>query len=176
MKKLLNKELNRLSIEEFREAAKHPVFVVLDNVRSLYNIGSLFRTCDAFLIEGIYLCGITATPPHREINKTALGATESVHWEYFKNTVDAIETLKQKQYKIIAVEQTSESTVLEKLEIQINIRYALVFGHEIKGVQQSVIDMCDESIEIPQLGTKHSINIAVSAGIVLWEFFKGYRK
>ncbi|MBN2480527.1 MAG: RNA methyltransferase [Bacteroidales bacterium] len=176
MKKLLNVELNRLTVVEFRKARKYPVVVVLDNVRSLNNIGSIFRTCDAFLIEAIYLCGITATPPHREIHKTALGATDSVPWQYFENTVEAVQTLKNKQYRIIAVEQTENSTPLNELNIMKNLKYALVFGHEIKGVEQPVVDICDESIEIPQMGTKHSINIAVSAGIVLWEFFRSYQK
>ncbi len=176
MKKLLNEELNRLTINEFKLARKYPVIVVLDNIRSLHNIGSIFRTCDAFLIEAIYLCGITATPPHREINKTALGATETVHWEYYDKTNDAVHVLRKRKYRIFAIEQTDTSTPLNKIRIDKNSRYALIFGHEIKGVEQSVVDLCDKSIEIPQLGTKHSINIAVSAGIVLWEFFRVYLK
>ena len=176
MKKLLNSELNRLSVEEFKQVEKHPVCVVLDNVRSQHNIGSVFRTCDAFLIEALYLCGITATPPHREIQKTALGATESVHWEYAEGAADVVKLLKQKGYRIIAVEQTEKSIPLHEYRCSHGIKYALVFGHEVNGVGQAVVDLCDESIEIPQLGTKHSVNIAVSAGIVLWEFFRFFRK
>jgi 23S rRNA (guanosine2251-2'-O)-methyltransferase len=176
MKKLLNEELNRKTIEEFKKAAKLPVVVVLDNVRSLNNIGSIFRSCDAFLIEAIYLCGITATPPHREISKTALGATESVQWQYFENTLSAVKLLRDRGYGIFAVEQTAESCPLQHLSVSCNKKYALIFGHEIKGVGQEVIDVCDQSIEIPQHGTKHSINIAVSTGIVLWEFFRFFQK
>jgi len=176
MKKLLNEELNRKSIDEFKLSGKYPVTVVLDNVRSLHNIGSVFRTCDAFLLEGIYLCGITATPPHREINKTALGATESVDWIYFKETSLAVDLLREKGYRIFAVEQTVNSCQLHKFTIAPEIKYALVFGHEIKGVDQKIIDQCDGAIEIPQHGTKHSLNIAVSAGIVLWEFFRYYQQ
>lgn len=176
MKKLLNEELNRKTIEEFRRAGKYPVIVVLDNVRSLNNIGSVFRTCDAFLIEGIYLCGISATPPHREISKTALGATESVQWQYFENTVDAVQFLKHHGYRIFAIEQTVHSCALDQCRISRDEKYALVFGHEIKGVDQEVVNLCDEVIEIPQHGTKHSLNIAVSAGIVVWEFFRFYQK
>jgi len=172
MKKLLNSELNRLTPQEFKKTEKHPILVVLDNVRSQNNIGSVFRTCDAFLIETLYLCGITAIPPHREIHKTALGATESVHWEYAENTVDVVRELKQKSYRVIAVEQTERSIPLNEYRCRQGVKYALVFGHEVNGVDQNVVDLCDESIEIPQLGTKHSVNIAVSAGIVLWEFFR----
>jgi len=176
MKKLLNQELNRKTVEEFRQAGKYPVLVVLDNVRSLNNIGSVFRTCDAFLIEGLYLCGITATPPHREITKTALGATESVNWQYFKTTAEAIKLLQANGYQLLAVEQTLCSCPLHQLQILPDKKYALVFGHEIKGIEQEVIDLCDQAIEIPQHGTKHSLNIAVSAGIVLWEFFRHYQQ
>lgn len=176
MKKLLNAELNRKTIEEFKKAEKYPVIVILDNVRSLNNIGSVFRTCDAFLMEGLYLCGITATPPHREINKTALGATESVHWEYFADTLSAVRSLKNKGYRVIAVEQTVKSIPLHEFKYDKTAKYALIFGHEIKGVEQEVVNLCDASIEIPQHGTKHSINIAVSAGIVLWEFFRFYQE
>ena len=172
MKKLLNSELNRLSVAAFKNTVKFPVIVILDNVRSQNNIGSVFRTCDAFLLEGIHLCGITSRPPHREINKTALGATESVHWEYFEKTEDAVVKLRKAQYRIIAVEQTVVNIPLNQFVIRNDQKYALIFGHEIHGIQQHIVDLCDESIEIPQLGTKHSINIAVSAGIVLWEFFK----
>jgi tRNA G18 (ribose-2'-O)-methylase SpoU len=176
MKKLLNEELNRKTVEEFKVAGKYPVLVVLDNVRSLHNIGSVFRTCDAFLVEGIYLCGITAIPPHREISKTALGATESVQWRYFKNTIHAVQLLREKGYKILAVEQTEHAHMLHDFKISQNEKYALIFGHEINGVEQDVINLCDGSIEIPQHGTKHSLNIAVSAGIVLWEFFSYYQQ
>ncbi len=176
MKKLLNEELNRKTIEEFKQAGKYPVVVVLDNVRSLNNIGSVFRTCDAFLLEGIILCGITATPPHREISKTALGATESVHWQYFENTLDAVCELHNKGYKILAVEQTVHACMLQDYRFSQNEKYALIFGHEIHGVDQEVVNRCDGAIEIPQYGTKHSLNIAVSAGIVLWEFFRYFNK
>lgn len=175
MKKLLNEELNRKTIAEFKKAGKYPLVVVLDDVRSLNNIGSVFRTCDAFLIESIFLCGITATPPHREISKTALGATESVHWQYFSNTEEAIQGLRNQGYQVYAVEQTVHSKALHDFPILRNQKYALVFGHEIKGVKQEVVDLCDGAIEIPQHGTKHSLNIAVCAGIVLWEFFRYYQ-
>jgi 23S rRNA (guanosine2251-2'-O)-methyltransferase len=176
MKKLLNEELNRKTIEEFKLAGKYPVMVVLDSVRSLNNIGSVFRTCDAFLVEGIFLCGITATPPHREISKTALGATASVHWKYFEKTIAAVQLLRTQGYRIYAVEQTVHSLALHELSISQDEKYALIFGHEIKGVEQEVLDLCDGAIEIPQHGTKHSLNIAVSAGIVLWDFFRFYQQ
>jgi len=176
MKKLLNEELNRKTLAEFRNAGKYPVRVILDNVRSLNNIGSIFRTCDAFLTEGIILCGITATPPHREIAKTALGATESVEWKYLANTVDAVKQLRNEGYKVLAVEQTVHASKLDKVSVSQNEKYAIIFGHEVRGVDQEVINLCDGVIEIPQHGTKHSLNVAVSAGIVLWEFFKFYIK
>jgi tRNA G18 (ribose-2'-O)-methylase SpoU len=176
MKKLRNEELNRKTVEEFREAFKHPVRVILSNVRSQNNIGSVFRTCDAFLMEGIILCGITATPPHREISKTALGATESVSWEYTGKTTDAVRALHENGYRVYAVEQTRDSCLLHQFNPSPEVKYALVFGHEINGVDQEVIDLCDGTIEIPQHGTKHSLNIAVSAGIVLWEFFRMYQE
>jgi 23S rRNA (guanosine2251-2'-O)-methyltransferase len=172
MRKLANDELNRKSIEDFRNSGKTPLIIVLDNVRSLNNIGSIFRTADAFLIEAVYLCGITATPPHREIQKTALGATESVIWKYFNNVSEAIEVLKKDGFSIVAIEQAEGSIALDNFEIRKNIHYALVFGHEVKGVSQEVMEVCDSCIEIPQFGTKHSFNIAVSTGIVLWELFK----
>ncbi len=175
MKKLRIEELNRISIEEFRKADKIPVSVILDNVRSLNNIGSVFRTCDAFRIEKIYLCGITATPPHKDIHKTALGATESVEWEYFKDTVELITKLKSSDYRILSVEQVENSTSLEKLQLSGENKYTLVFGHEVRGVDQSVIDISDACLEIPQYGTKHSLNISVSAGIVIWEVFRKIR-
>ncbi len=172
MRKLLNDELGRLSVEEFKEVDKVPLMVVLDNVRSLNNIGSVFRTADAFRLEGIYLCGITATPPHREIHKTALGATESVYWEYREETTDAISELKERAYQIFSVEQTEGALLLDKVQLTRGQKYALVFGHEIRGVDQQVVDMSDQCIEIPQYGTKHSLNISVAAGIVIWELFR----
>ena len=172
MKKLLNSELNRLSIDEFKNAKKTPLVVLLDNVRSMNNIGSIFRTCDAFLVESVLICGYTATPPHRDINKTALGATESVNWEYYNTAKEAIDNLKLLDYKIISVEQTEGSIYLDKFEIIQNQKYAVVFGNEIHGVDQKIIDMSDYCIEIPQYGTKHSLNIAVSAGIVIWDLYK----
>jgi tRNA G18 (ribose-2'-O)-methylase SpoU len=172
MRKLKNSELNRLSPEDFRKAEKSPFSIILDNIRSLNNIGSVFRTADAFLVEKIYLCGITATPPHKDIHKTALGSTESVEWEYFKNTIDAVRILKKKRYKIVAVEQTTGSISLEDFRIDPGKKYAFIFGHEVSGVDQSVVDECDSCLDIPQYGTKHSLNISVSAGVVLWEIFR----
>jgi 23S rRNA (guanosine2251-2'-O)-methyltransferase len=172
MRKLFNKELERKTIDQFRKTEKAPFIIVLDNVRSQSNVGSIFRTADAFLTEAIYLCGITSSPPHREIQKTALGATESVSWKYFVRTLDAISELKEKGYKIIAVEQAEGAVNLQDLKLDDNCRYALVFGHEVNGVEQEIIDKCDICVEIPQFGTKHSFNIAISAGIVLWEVNK----
>lgn len=169
MRKLLNSELNRKTPEEVQISQKSPFILILDNVRSQSNVGSVFRTADAFLTEAIYLCGITGTPPSREIQKTALGATESVKWKYFQNTPDAVKELKQRKYVIVAVEQAESATALLDFEISPGERYALVFGHEVNGVSQEVMDLCDRCIEIPQFGSKHSFNIAVSAGIVLWE-------
>ncbi len=165
-------ELKRLSTEEFIRSEKMPVSVVLDNVRSLNNIGSVFRTADAFRVECIYLCGITARPPHREIQKTALGATESVSWQYFPETRDAVAMLRKEGCDILAVEQTDKSVLLHDFDYAAGRKTALVFGNEVKGVEQEVIDMVDACIEIPQLGTKHSLNVSVSAGIVLWTFFR----
>ncbi|OFY63259.1 MAG: RNA methyltransferase [Bacteroidetes bacterium RBG_19FT_COMBO_42_7] len=169
MRKLLNRELGRKSIDQYRSSEKSAFVIVLDNVRSHNNVGSIFRTADAFLTKKIYLCGITARPPHRDIQKTALGATESVEWSYYKVTADAILELKAEGYKIIGIEQAEGSVGLQDLKIDKDRKYALVFGHEVNGVDQKVIDMCDLCVEIPQFGTKHSFNIAVSAGIVLWE-------
>lgn len=176
MRKLLNEELDRLSVEAFKKVEKVPFMLVLDNVRSLHNIGSLFRTADAFRLEGIYLCGITATPPHREIHKTALGATESVSWEYRKETSEAVKELKEKGYHIYSVEQTEDALLLDQVQLSGNQKYALVFGHEIRGVDQQVVDLSDQCIEIPQYGTKHSLNISVAAGIVIWELFRSWIK
>jgi tRNA G18 (ribose-2'-O)-methylase SpoU len=169
MRRLHNDELGRKTIQEFKNSGKSPFIVVLDNVRSLSNTGSVFRTSDAFLVEAVYLCGITGTPPAREIQKTALGATESVKWEYYSKTIDAITTLKNNGYKIVAVEQAEGSVELQKTALKKDEKYALVFGHEVNGVSQEILDQCDMCIEIPQFGMKHSFNIAVSAGIVLWE-------
>ncbi len=162
-------ELNRLSISEFKEAEKVPIVVVLDNIRSLSNIGSVFRTADAFRIESIYLCGITAKPPHREIHKTALSATESVDWLYFENSLIAIKELKEKKYNIISVEQVEDSIMLDKFMPNKKEKFALIFGNEVKGVDDEIIKCSDSCIEIPQWGTKHSLNISVSVGIVLWD-------
>ena len=172
MRKLSTSELNRKTTEEFKRSDKTPIIVVLDNVRSLNNIGSLFRTADAFLLESIYLCGISATPPHKEIYKTALGAEETVPWKYFETTDTAIEELKNSGYTLVAVEQTENSISLEDFEIHSDAKYVLIFGNEVKGVQQEIIDKCDFSVEIPQFGTKHSFNVSVSAGIVLWECYR----
>jgi tRNA G18 (ribose-2'-O)-methylase SpoU len=176
MRKLKNAELGRKSIEEFKKAKKNPFIIILDNVRSLNNIGSVFRTADGFLVEAVYLCGITAVPPHKDIHKTALGSTDSVYWKYFKNTIDAVKELKKENYRIIAVEQTDESIMLNDFVMEKDEKYALVFGHEIKGVDQAVVDESDTSIEIPQFGTKHSFNISVSVGIVLWDLIKKTKK
>lgn len=170
MRKLSITELKRLTPEEYRQAGKRKVIVVLDNVRSLNNVGSVFRTADAFMVEAIFLCGITGTPPHREINKTALGATESVPWRYFEETSTAVNLLRQEGYVIVAVEQAEGSVKLASFNPVADIKYAVILGHEIEGVNQAVIDMCDFCAEITQFGTKHSLNIAVTAGIVLWEF------
>ena len=172
MRKLLNSELERKTIEQFQKSEKSPFIIILDNVRSQSNVGSIFRTADAFLTRAIYLCGITARPPHREIHKTALGATESVAWKYFPKTLDAIHELKDKGYSIIGIEQVEGSVSLNDFKIEKDQKYALVFGHEINGVDQEVINNCDSCIEIPQFGTKHSFNIAIGVGIVLWEVNK----
>lgn len=168
-------ELNRLTVEEFKEEKKIPLVVILDNVRSLNNIGSVFRTSDAFLVESICLCGITAAPPHAEIHKTALGAEYSMEWHYFENTVDAVVALKEKGYIICAVEQAQNSVMLDKLTLDKKNKYALILGNEVKGVQQSVVDLCDCCVEIPQYGTKHSLNVSVAAGIVIWDFSRQLR-
>ena len=172
MRKLKITELKRLSPEDFKQTEKIPVTIVLDNVRSLHNVGSVFRTSDAFLIEAIYLCGITATPPQAEIHKTALGAENTVEWQYFENTLDAVRLLKQKSYHILAVEQAENSIPLGEFQLE-NHRYAVIFGNEVKGIEQEVMDICDACIEIPQFGTKHSLNVSVAAGIVIWEIFRG---
>lgn len=176
MRKLKNSELNRLSLEDYKKHKKTPIVVVLDNVRSLNNIGSVFRTSDAFLVESVYLCGITATPPNKDINKTALGAQDSVDWKYFKNSIEAINNLKKENYKILSIEQADNSIMLNDFVIDQQQKYAIVFGHEVKGVDDEIINISEFCIEIPQYGTKHSFNISVSVGIVLWEFGKCFLK
>ena len=177
MRKLRTIEMSRLSIEEFKEAEKLPLIVVLDDVRSLYNVGSVFRSADAFRIEAIYLCGITATPPNAEIHKTALGGEDSVDWKYFERTEDAVEDLHKKGIFVYSVEQVEHSTKLHTLDLNAesttnNSHYAIIMGNEVKGIKQSVVDMSDACLEIPQFGTKHSLNVSVTAGIVIWEFAK----
>lgn len=175
MKKLKNSELNRLSVDEFKATDKTPFIIVLDNIRSLNNVGSVFRTSDAFKVEAIYLCGITATPPHKDIHKTALGATESVDWKHYKTTLEAIDELKRDGYQIVSIEQVENSIPLNEYQIDPNKKYALILGHEVKGVAQDVVSASDECIEIPQYGTKHSLNISVTTGVVIWDLFNKYR-
>lgn len=172
MRKLANSELERKSVEDFKQAEKTPIIIVLDDIRSLHNIGSVFRTADAFLIEKIYLCGITATPPNKEIHKTALGATETVSWEYAKDVLEVIAVLKAENVSVLAIEQVENSISLQDFIPEDGKKYALVFGNEVKGVSQEAIKNCEGTIEIPQLGTKHSLNISVSAGIVVWDLFQ----
>ena len=172
MRKLKITELNRMTVDEFKQADKLPLVVVLDEVRSLHNIGSVFRTSDAFLVNRIYLCGITATPPHPEMHKTALGAEDTVDWIYKKHTLKAVEELHNEGYTVLAIEQVEGSTMLDKLSLDADKKYAIVMGNEVKGVQQEVVNACDGCIEIPQYGTKHSLNVSVTTGIVLWEFAK----
>lgn len=172
IRKLKITELNRISVEEFKEAKKLPLVIILDNIRSLHNIGSVFRTSDAFRIECIYLCGITATPPHTEMHKTALGAELTVDWQYVNNSVEAVDKLKKEGYIVYSVEQAEGSIMLDELTLDRSKKYAVVMGNEVKGVQQEVIDHSDGCIEIPQYGTKHSLNVSVTAGIVIWDLFK----
>ena len=172
MRKLKNNELARISAEDFRLAKKTPIIVVLDNVRSAMNVGSVFRTADAFIIEKIYLCGITAVPPNKEIHKTALGATETVAWEYAKDVLEVVDRLHQEQVVVYSIEQTENSIMLNDFKVDATKKYALIFGNEVKGVAQEAINKSDGVIEIPQLGTKHSLNISVSAGIVVWDLFQ----
>ena len=172
MKKLKNSELNRIDVKSFKSIKKTPLIVVLDNIRSLNNIGSIFRTCDAFLVSKIYLCGITAKPPNRKINKTALGSTDSVEWEYFKSTIKLIEKLKSEGVKIWSIEQVERAQKLNYIEkIDSKLKHAIVFGNEITGVDQKIIDISENTIEIDQYGTKHSLNVSVAAGIVIWKFY-----
>lgn len=170
MQKLLNEELNRISAEDFKSSKKIPVVFVLENIRSLLNIGSVFRTCDAFRLEAIFLCGFCGTPPNKEIHKTALGATDSVTWKYFSNTSEAIKELQLNHFKIYAVEQAKKAVMLSDFKFHENA--AFVFGNEVKGVEQSTINLCNDCIEIPQIGTKHSLNISVSAGVIAWEAYR----
>lgn len=172
MRKLENSELDRKSIEDFKKSDKTPLIIVLDDIRSLHNIGSVFRTSDAFLVEKIILCGITATPPNKEIHKTALGATETVAWEHHENVLEVIENLKKENVITMAIEQVESAVFLQDFKVEKNQKYALVFGNEVYGVSQEAVAICDGCIEIPQLGTKHSLNIAVSAGIVVWDLFQ----
>jgi 23S rRNA (guanosine2251-2'-O)-methyltransferase len=172
MRKLSNDELLRKTQEEFKEASKTPLIIVLDNVRSLNNVGSIFRTADSFLLEAVYLCGITGTPPHKDIQKTALGATETVNWKYFSNTMDAIAALKKLNFLVYAIEQAEKSQMLDTFQVTSNQNIAFILGNEINGVDQEVINACDVVIEIPQTGFKHSLNIAIAAGIVSWEVYR----
>lgn len=183
MKKLTILEMGRINAAEFKVAEKMPLIIILDNVRSLNNIGSVFRTSDAFRVEAIYLCGISATPPSPEIHKTALGAEDSVEWQYFEDTHEAVRHLQERGYKVMAIEQCQGSVMLNEWEPNFLIPhssflqgYAIVMGNEVKGVQQSVVDMCDGCIEIPQYGTKHSLNVSVTTGLVIWDFFKAFEK
>ena len=164
--------MNRLTVEEFKEEKKTPLVVVLDNVRSLHNVGSVFRTADAFLVEAVYLCGITCTPPHAEIHKTALGAENTVTWKHYEDTHQAVADLKAQGYTVFAIEQAVGSTLLPDLQLDKSKKYAVILGNEVKGVQQTVVDVCDGCIEIPQFGTKHSLNVSVTGGIIIWEFQK----
>ncbi len=173
MRKLSMDELNRKTVDEFKQSEKMPIVIVLDNIRSMHNVGSVFRTADAFLIKGIYLGGFSPQPPHRDIHKTALGATETVDWTYFPETTDAINALKQDGYEVWAIEQTEGSLMLNDLWMEKNEKIAVVFGNELEGVSADVIKLCNGCIEIPQFGMKHSLNVSVAAGIVLWELVRG---
>ena len=175
MRKLRTVEMHRLSVEEFKEAEKLPLIVVLDDVRSLYNVGSVFRSCDAFRVEAVYLCGITATPPNAEIHKTALGGEDAVDWIYFQNTEEAVQKLHDDGYFVYSIEQVEHSTKLQTLQLDDDKKYAVIFGNEVKGVKQNIVDAGDGCLEIPQFGTKHSLNVSVTAGIVVWEFAKAMR-
>lgn len=176
MRKLTIEDLNRIDIETFRRSEKLPLVMVLDNIRSLHNVGSVLRTADAFRLEGVYMCGLTATPPSVEIHKTALGAEDSVAWKYFADTLDAVDELQQAGYVVLAVEQVDGSLKLGDFRFDTSKRYALVMGNEVKGVQQAVVDRCNQALEIPQFGTKHSMNVSVTAGIVMWEAMRQFVK
>ncbi|MBF0596507.1 RNA methyltransferase [Faecalibacter rhinopitheci] len=176
MRKLKLDELGRVSADEYKEIEKHPIVVVLDNVRSMHNVGAVFRTSDAFLIDKIYLCGITATPPHKEIHKTAIGAENSVDWEYIQDANELVINLKKEGYQIITIEQTEGSVLLNEFKVDSSQKYAIVMGNEVDGVQQSIIDQCNTCIEIPQSGTKHSLNVSVCTGIILWKWYEGFMK
>ena len=172
MRKLKITEMGRISVDEFKQSDKMPLVVVLDDVRSMYNVGSVFRTSDAYRVEGVFLCGITAQPPHPEIHKTALGAEDSVEWKYFADAKEAVSSLQQMGYQVFAIEQVEGSTMLQNLTLPADGHFAIVLGNEVKGVQQEVVDMCDGCLELPQFGTKHSLNVSTTAGIVIWEFAK----
>lgn len=172
MKKLTILEMGRMNVEEFKQAEKMPLVVVLDDVRSMYNVGSVFRTADAFRVSSIYLCGITATPPHAEIHKTALGAEDTVEWKHFDSTMQAVSSLRSEGYKVFSIEQCEGSTMLQNLELNPHTKYAVILGNEVKGVKQEVVDASDGCLEIPQFGTKHSLNVSTTAGMVIWEFAK----
>ena len=169
--KLSMQQLGRISVDEYKSSEKSPLIIIADNVRSMHNVGSIFRTSDAFLVEKIYLCGITPTPPHREIQKTALGATESVDWQYAENTLDVVNQLKKEGWTILALEQTTNSVMLDELKVEKGEKIAIVLGNEVDGVNQEVINLCDKAVEIPQFGTKHSFNVSVSCGIMLWQVY-----
>lgn len=176
MRKLKVTEMNRLTVDEFKSSEKMPLTVVLDDVRSMYNVGSVLRSCDAFRVEAVWLCGITAVPPHPEIHKTALGAEDSVSWRYFDSALDAVKELQERGVRVMAVEQCEGSTMLNRFEPEPCAGYAVVLGNEVKGVRQDVVDACDGCLEIPQFGTKHSLNVSVTAGIVVWHFAQAYIK
>jgi tRNA G18 (ribose-2'-O)-methylase SpoU len=169
--KLSMQQLGRISVDEYKSSEKSPLIIIADNVRSMHNVGSIFRTSDAFLVEKIYLCGITPTPPHREIQKTALGATESVDWQYVENTLEVVNQLKKEGWTILALEQTTNSVMLDELKVEKGEKIAIVLGNEVEGVNQEVINLCHKAVEIPQFGTKHSFNVSVSCGIMLWQVY-----
>jgi tRNA G18 (ribose-2'-O)-methylase SpoU len=171
MRKLKNEELIRKTVSDFKQAEKTPLILILDNIRSLNNIGSVFRTADAFLIEKIYLCGITATPPHKDIHKTALGSTENVVWEYVENTLDVVQKLQNEKVSVWAIEQTEKAVVLDVFQPKKNTKHAFILGNEVRGVAQEVVNACGQALEIPQFGTKHSLNISVATGVVVWDYF-----
>ena len=171
MRKLKNEELIRKTVSDFKQAEKTPLILILDNIRSLNNIGSVFRTADAFLIEKIYLCGITATPPHKDIHKTALGATENVAWEYVENTLDVVQKLQKEKVSVWAIEQTEKAVLLDAFQPKKNSKHAFILGNEVRGVAQEVVNACGQALEIPQFGTKHSLNISVATGVVVWDYF-----